>query len=93
MNIIQSMAYNIDMQGEGCFMIQAQKTPFKEKATLFEIEDGSRFSFQPYDIDLRFNSLFGYMLVLPEEPENSNFSQKIRNLFISVVDEENDSIE
>jgi len=46
-----------------------------------------------YDIDLRFNSLFGYMLVLPEEPENSNFSQKIRNLFISVVDEENDSIE
>ena len=85
--------YNIDMQGEGCFMIQAHKTPFKAKATLFEIENGSRFSFEPYDIDLRFNSLFAYVLVLPEEPENSSFSQKIRNLFISVLDEVNDSIE
>ncbi|WP_216353101.1 hypothetical protein [Snodgrassella alvi] len=74
-------------------MIQAHKTPFKEKATLFEIENGSRFSFEPYDIDLRFNSLFAYVLLLPEEPENSSFSQKIRNLFISVLDEENDSIE
>lgn len=81
------------MQGEGCFMIQAQKTSFKAKATLFEIEDESSISFKPYDIDLRFNSLFAYVLVLPEEPENSSFSQKIRNLFISVLDEENDSIE
>ena len=51
------------MQGEGCFMIQAQKIELKGKATLFEFEDESGFGCKPYDIDLRFNSLFGYVLV------------------------------
>lgn len=44
-------------------MIQAQKIELKGKATLFEFEDESGFGCKPYDIDLRFNSLFGYVLV------------------------------
>ena len=84
--------YNIDMQGEGCFMIQAKKTQLRGKATLFEFEDDSNMGFDPYDINLRFNNLYYYVLVLPEEPENSSFSQKINNFLISILDEENDSI-
>ncbi|MGE9657825.1 hypothetical protein ACQP6C_04945 [Snodgrassella alvi] len=83
--------YNIDMQGEGCFMIQAKKAQLRGKATLFEFDDKSMCD--PYDINLRFNSLYYYVLVLPEEPGNSSFSQKINNFFISILDEENDSVE
>ena len=83
--------YNIEMQGEGCFMIQAKKAHLKGKATLFEFDDKSMCD--PYDINLRFNSLYYYVLVLPEEPENSSFSQKINNFLISILDEENDNVE
>lgn len=66
--------YNIDMQGEGCFMIEEKRAQLRGRATLFEFESNSNIGFEPRDIDLRFNSLFYYSLVLPEEPENSSFS-------------------
>ena len=70
--------YNIDMDGEGCFMIQAKKAQFRGRANLFDVvEDDSNIKCAPHDIDLRFNSLLYYCLVLPEEPECSSFSQKI----------------
>ena len=86
--------YNIDMDGEGCFMIQAKKVQFRGRANLFDVvEDDSNIKCAPHDIDLRFNSLFYYCLVLPEEPECSSFSQKIRGFLISILDDENDKVE
>lgn len=86
--------YNIDMEGEGCFMIQAKKAQFRGRANLFDVvEDDSNIKCAPHDIDLRFNSLFYYCLVLPEEPECSSFSQKIRGFLISILDDENDKVE
>ena len=86
--------YNIDMDGEGCFMIQAKKAQFRGRANLFDVvEDDSNIKCAPHDIDLRFNSLFYYCLVLPEEPECSSFSQKIRGFLISILDDENDKVE
>ena len=86
--------YNIDMDGEGCFMIQAKKAQFRGRANLFDVvEDDSNIKCAPHDIDLCFNSLFYYCLVLPEEPECSSFSQKIRGFLISILDDENDKVE
>ena len=86
--------YNIDMDGQGCFMIQAKKAQFRGRANLFDVvEDDSNIKCAPHDIDLRFNSLFYYCLVLPEEPECSSFSQKIRGFLISILDDENDKVE
>ena len=86
--------YNIDMDGEGCFMIQAKKAQFRGRANLFDVvEDDSNIKCAPHDIDLRFNSLFYYCFVLPEEPECSSFSQKIRGFLISILDDENDKVE
>ena len=86
--------YNIDMDGEGCFMIQAKKAQFRGRANLFDVvEDDSNIKCAPHDIDLRFNSLFYYCLVLPEEPECSSFSRKIRGFLISILDDENDKVE
>ena len=86
--------YNIDMDGEGCFMIQAKKAQFRGRANLFDVvEDDSNIKCAPHDIDLRFNSLFYYCLVLPEEPECSSFSQKIRGFLISILDDENNKVE
>lgn len=85
--------YNIDMDGEGCFMIQAKKAQFRGRATLFEFDDEPIDDDFTYAIDMRFNSLFYYCLVLPEEPECSNFSQKIRGFLISILDDENDKVE
>ena len=86
--------YNIDMDGEGCFMIQAKKVQFRGRANLFDVvEDDSNIKCAPHDIDLRFNSLFYYCFVLPEEPECSSFSQKIRGFLISILDDENDKVE
>lgn len=81
------------MQGEGCFMIEEKRAQLRGRATLFEFESNSNIGFEPHDIDFRFNSLFYYSLVLPEEPENSSFSQKIRNFLISILEQENDRIE
>ena len=86
--------YNIDRDGEGCFMIQAKKAQFRGRANLFDVvEDDSNIKCAPHDIDLRFNSLFYYCLLLPEEPECSSFSQKIRGFLISILDDENDKVE
>ena len=85
--------YNIDMDGEGCFMIQAKKAQFRGRATLFEFDDKPIDDDFTYDIDLRFNSLYYYCFVLPEEPECSSFSQKIRGFLISILDDENDKVE
>ncbi|HIF7076044.1 TPA: hypothetical protein ACX4A7_004643, partial [Salmonella enterica] len=48
--------YNLDLDGEGCFCIEAKSTKLNGIATLFEIDNDS--SFEPYDINLHFDNVF-----------------------------------
>lgn len=77
--------YNLDIQGEGCFLIEAKSTVLRGIASLFEFNNES--DFEPYDINLHFNEAFYYVLVLPDLIENSKFCENIHNLFISILDE------
>lgn len=75
--------YNIDMQGAGCVTIEAKKVSLYAVATLIEFERET--NFEPYNINLHLKDLYYYVLVLPEELENSEFSRKLHELFISVL--------
>ncbi len=77
--------YNLDINGEGCFGVEAKNTTLNGIATLFEFDNDS--DFEPYDINLHFDNVFYYVLVLPEAIENSNFCQNIYNLFINILNE------
>ena len=77
--------YNLDLNGEGCFGIEAKKTTLNGIATLFEFDNDS--DFEPYDINLSFDSVFYYVLVLPELTENSMFCRNIHDLFSDVLRE------
>lgn len=76
--------YNLNLNGEGCFLIEAKSTKLNGIATLFEFDSAS--DFEPYDINLHFNKVFYYVLVLPDLIENSKFCQDIHNLFINILD-------
>ncbi|EOW7639072.1 hypothetical protein ACO0LQ_004241 [Salmonella enterica] len=77
--------YNLDLDGEGCFCIEAKNTKLNGIATLFEFDNDS--DFEPYDINLHFDNVFYYVLILPDLIENSNFCQDIHSLFINILDE------
>jgi hypothetical protein len=77
--------YNLDINGEGCFGIEAKNTTLNGIATLFEFDNDS--DFEPYDINLHFDNVFYYVLVLPELIENSVFCQNIHNLFVNILHE------
>ncbi|ECP1342160.1 hypothetical protein FUT32_22920, partial [Salmonella enterica subsp. enterica] len=74
-----------DLDGEGCFCIEAKSTKLNGIATLFEIDNDS--NFEPYDINLHFDNVFYYVLILPDLIENSDFCHNIHNLFINILDE------
>lgn len=77
--------YNLDIGGEGCFCIEAKSATLNGAATLFEFENDS--DFEPYDINLRFNHIYYYVLILPDFIDSADFCQKIYNLFVNVLEE------
>lgn len=86
----ENHGYNLDLQGEGCFLIEAKSTQLNGIATLFEVDNAS--DFEPYDINLQFNQVFYYVLVLPDLIENSKFCHDIHSMFIKILHEKNDNI-
>lgn len=77
--------YNLEFGGEGCFCVEAKSAKLNGIATLFEFENDS--DFEPYDINLHFNNIFYYVLILPDFIENSEFCQCIHNIFINALDD------
>lgn len=77
--------YNLDVDGEGCFCIEAKNTKLNGIATLFEFDNDS--DFEPYDINLHFDNVYYYVLILPDLIDNSDFCQSIHSLFINILDE------
>lgn len=71
--------YNLNMNGEGCFSIEAKRTKLHGMANLFEFE-GEK-NFEPYDINLRMDDVFYYMLLLPSEIDKSIFCRSIYEKF------------
>jgi hypothetical protein len=75
--------YNTDMDGEGCFSIEAKNTKIDGVATLNKFADHS--NFDPFDISLVFSSVFYYMLVVPYSIDDSFFSKQIFDVFHKIL--------
>jgi hypothetical protein len=71
--------YNIDINGIGCFSIEAKNTKMDGIATLIKFEGYP--NLEPIDINLVFNDVFYYVLVVPCLIENSPFAKKIYDVF------------
>ncbi|BDR55710.1 hypothetical protein [Xylocopilactobacillus apis] len=75
--------YNLDLEGEGCFCVEAKRVNLHGIASLFEFEGKS--DFEPYDINLSFDNIFYYVLVVPDIIENSDFCLKIHDMIKRVL--------
>ena len=75
--------YNTELNGEGCFGIEAKKTKLIGIAKLFEFEGET--NFDPYDINLAFNHVYYYLLVVPHIIEDDAFSRKIHDSIRSIL--------
>ena len=77
------IGYNTEIEGEGCFNIEAKKTSLQGIATLFEFEGKS--NFDPLDINLAFAEVYYYVLTIPSVKEDNPFSQKIHDKFSNIL--------
>ena len=75
--------YNTDIEGEGCFCVEAKVVSLSGVASLFEFDGDS--SFEPYDINFLFNKIYYYVLIVPDFIEKSAFSLKIYQTFVASV--------
>ncbi len=75
--------YNTEINGEGCFNVEAKETKLNGIATLFEFDGES--DFDPYDINLAFTQVYYYVLTVPHLVENDMFSQKVHRSLLSIL--------
>jgi hypothetical protein len=75
--------YNTDLQGNGCFCVEAKNVKLHGVASLHKFEESS--DFEPYDINLIFNQVQYYLLIVPGVIENSEFSFRVHSLFSQVL--------
>lgn len=75
--------YNTDSGGMGCFCVEAKKVNLNGVASLHTFEDSS--DFEPYDINLAFNNIFYYVLILPDFVDRSKFSLQIHDEFKKIL--------
>jgi hypothetical protein len=75
--------YNTELNGEGCFFIEAKKTKLIGIAKLFEFEGKS--DFNPIDINLALTNVNYYLLTVPHIIEDDEFSRKIHGSILSIL--------
>ena len=75
--------YNIDLDGKGCFAVEAKETSLNGSASLYEFKGKS--DFEPQPIQLSIQQIYHYRLILPAVIESSSFSQKIYDLFTHIL--------
>ena len=75
--------YNTDIDNEGCFSIEYKQVSLDGIATLLETNDKS--NFDPYDINLVFEAIDYYFLIIPDFIEDSTFSKKIHGIFSNIL--------
>lgn len=78
-----NVGYNTDLGGQGCFCIEAKNVNLHGMASLFEFESMS--NFEPYDINLILDSIYYYILIVPDFVDESDFCAQIYHLMISVL--------
>jgi len=75
--------YNLDIDGQGCFCVEAKQVKLRGAASLFEFENESDFA--PYRINLILDNIFYYFLILPGVIEESKFCKKIYDHFVDSI--------
>ncbi|NTY36595.1 hypothetical protein [Burkholderia diffusa] len=79
----REVGYNLNSNGEGAFSIEAKIVNLNGIALLKELNGLS--DFDPCDINLMFDDVSYFFLILPDLIENSNFCLKIRNLLVDSI--------
>jgi len=75
--------YNLDIDGQGCFCIEARNADLYCTASLHEFDDKS--GPDPYPANLAFENVFHYLLVLPDFIEKSEFCKAIFDSFVKTI--------
>lgn len=75
--------YNTNIDGIGCFSIEAKNTKMDGIATLIKFDDCP--NIDPIDINLVFNEVFYYTLIVPSLIENSPFAKNIHSAFHEIL--------
>jgi len=75
--------YNVDLNGEGCFYVDAKMVSLKGKASLYELNGFS--NFDPTDTYLIFSKVPYYVLTVPHDINDDPFSKKIHDDFYSLL--------
>jgi len=77
--------YNLDIDGQGCFCIEAKTVKLHGSASLFKFDESV--NFDPYRIDLLLDNIFYYFLILPDLIEESVFCKEVHKLFVRSIKE------
>jgi len=75
--------YSLDINGQGCFCIEARNANLYCTASLYEFDDKS--GPDPYPANLAFENIFHYFLVLPDFIEESEFCKLIFDSFVKTI--------
>lgn len=75
--------YNVDLNGEGCFCINAKIVSLEGKASLYELN--GRSNFDPTDTCFTFDKVSYYVLTVPCAIEEDSFSKKIYTDFHNLL--------
>ena len=75
--------YNVDLNGEGCFYINAKMVSLNGKASLYELN--GRSNFDPTDTFFVFSKVPYYVLTVPYDIEEDPFSKKIYTDFYNIL--------
>ena len=75
--------YNTELNGEGCFFIEAKEAKLIGIAKLFEFEGKS--DFHPIDINLALTHVYYYLLTVPHIIEDDEFSRKIHHTLQGIL--------
>jgi hypothetical protein len=77
--------YGLNSKGEGCFGVEAKFVDLHGIASLMELDGQS--NFDPCDINLIFDDVCYYVLVLPEIVEDSDFCLNIKQCLVDSIRE------
>jgi hypothetical protein len=83
MHYHEENGYNTDLNGEGCFNLEAKKVKLNGIAKLFEFDGKS--DFRPYDINLAFSQVYYYLLTIPHFKQEDEFSRKIHDTILGIL--------
>lgn len=77
------LGYNTNLNGKGCFCIEARDVKFNGSAHLIDVNGETDFTLKK--VNLCFENATHYFLTLPSSPEDNEFSKKIYHSFSDIL--------